>query len=81
MSYNLSKENHYKYKMLCLLRRTFSKVDCVQAKKAPYLSPVRSKLPYCSPIWRPHFQRRATKYITNDYSSNYKNRLICLQMY
>ena len=61
MSHDLSWDNHYKYilsnayKMLGLLRRTFPKVDCVQAKKALYLSLVRSKLTYCSPIWRPHF--------------------------
>ena len=96
MSHDLSWDNHYKYilsnayKMLGLLRRTFPKVDCVQAKKALYLSLIRSKLTYCSPIWRPHFlkdiqsienvQRRATKFITNDYSSDYKYRLICLQI-
>ena len=96
MSHYLLWDNHYKYilsnayKMLGLLRRTFPKVDCVQAKKALYLSLVRSKLTYCSPIWRPHFlkdiqsienvQRRATKFITNDYSSDYKYRLICLQI-
>ena len=45
---------------------------------------------YCSPIWRPQFlkdiqsfeniQRRATKFITNDYSSSYKSRLVSLHM-
>jgi len=43
---------------------------------------------YCSPVWRPHLmkdinnlellQRRATKYILNDYASDYKTRLVKL---
>ena len=43
---------------------------------------------YCSPVWRPHLikdiislenvQRRATKFILNDFSSNYKLRLVSL---
>ena len=52
---------------------------------------VRSKLTYCSQIWRPQFlkdiqslesiQRRATKHnILSDYSSDYKSRLVCLQL-
>ena len=67
------------------MRRTFCSVYCVQAKKFLYLSPVRSQFMYCSPVWRPHFikdilsietvQRRATKYILNDISSDYKSRL------
>ena len=45
---------------------------------------------YCSPIWRPylvkdisnleHLQRRATKYILNDYISDYKTRLLKLEL-
>ena len=45
---------------------------------------------YCSQLWRPqliknitileHVQRRATKYILNDYTSSYKSRLQQLQM-
>ena len=96
LTQNLSWESHYEYilsngyKMLGLLRRTFSNVGCVQAKKVLYLSLVRSKLIYCSQIWRPQFfkdiqslesiQRRATKYILSDYSSDYKSRLVCLQL-
>ena len=41
------------YKTLGLLRRTFSDVRCVRAKKILYLSLVRSKLQHCSPLWRP----------------------------
>ena len=45
---------------------------------------------YCSPVWCPHFikdilstetvQRRATKYILNDFSSDYKSRLTKLNL-
>ena len=51
-----------------------------------HTSLIRSQLTYCSIIWRPYLiqditkleknQRRATKYILNDYSSNYKNIFI-----
>ena len=50
-----------------------------------YLSLVKSHLTYCSQLWRPKLikdmkslekvQRRATKYILNDYVSDYKARL------
>ena len=61
-----------------------------EIKKQLYLSLVRSKLTYCSQLWRPllikhitmleNVQRCATTFITNDYSSNYKIRLqkLCL---
>lgn len=78
------------YRQLGLIRRTFSKSVSVKAKKLLYLSLVRSKLTYCSQLWRPQFikdiaalekvQRRATKYILNDYTSDYKQRLITLGM-
>ena len=55
-----------------------------------YLSLVRSKLTYCYQLWRPYLikdiislecvQRRATKFVLNDYSSNYKARLISLKL-
>ena len=45
---------------------------------------------YCSVLWKPHLikhiqlieciQRRATKYILNDYVSDYKSHLIKLQI-
>ena len=78
------------YKCLGLLRRVFSSASCVRAKKVLYLSLVRSKLLYCSPIWRPQLltdiralenvQRRATKFILNDYLSNYRFRLVNLNL-
>ena len=42
------------YKVLGLLRRVLSSVHSPQAKKVLYISLVRSKLLYCSPIWHPH---------------------------
>ena len=70
--------------MLGLLRRNFSRHQTVTAKKTLYIL-VRSQVTYCLMIWRPNLirditlieqtQRRATKFILNDYSSNYFNRL------
>ena len=55
-----------------------------------YISLVRSHLTYHSQLWRPHFlkdianleqiQRRSTKYTLNDYTTNYKDRLITLNL-
>jgi len=59
-------------------------------KKILCLTLVWSRLTYCSQLWRPHLlkdicilervQRRATKYILNDYSSSYKSRLVKLDL-
>ena len=85
-------ENHYKticakaYKTLHLIRRTMNLHQAtVHTKRQLYLSLIRSKLTYCSQLWRPHLvkhcmmlenvQRRCTKIITNDYTSDYKTRL------
>ena len=79
------------YKILGLIRRSF----CTghrdpRTKKILYLSLVCSKLIYFSQIWRPHLlkdiislekmQRRATKYLLNDFSSSYKSRLLSLNI-
>ena len=74
--------------MLGMLCRLFSGYIPVSAKRSLYLSLVRSQLQYCSPLWHPHLlsdikcleavQRRATKFIINDKSMNYKDRLIRL---
>ena len=63
----------------------------VSAKKNLYLSLVRSQLTYCSPVWRPQLlkhisflekvQRRLTKYILNDFESDYKSRFISLNLF
>ena len=77
------------YKQLGLIRRIFT-TNCVSAKKQLYISLVRSQLLYCSQVWRPcliqdiilleRVQRRATKYILNDYTSSYRARLLKLEM-
>ena len=78
------------YKTLHLIRRTFGFTTSIDTRKKLYLSLVRSKLTYCSSLWRPHLikdirilesvQRRATKWILNDYSSTYKQRLTALNL-
>ena len=93
---NLSWSEHIKsivskgYQTLGLLRRAFPSTTPVRAKKLLFLSLVLPKLSYCSPIWRPNLvkditvlegvQRRATKFILNDYSSDYKSRLQSLHL-
>ena len=76
--------------MLGLLRRVFSKSVSISAKRSLYVSLVRPHLLYCSPIWHPYLladirtlelvQRRATKFIINDTSVDYKSRLIQLEL-
>ena len=77
------------YRQLGLLRRTFSSPN-ISARKKLYLSLIRSKLTYCSPIWRPSLikhielletvQRRATKFILNNFELDYKSRLVHLNL-
>jgi hypothetical protein len=76
--------------MLGLLRRVFSSSMAESAKRSLYISLVRSQLLYCSPVWHPYLladvkclellQRRATKFIVNDTSMDYRNRLIHLKL-
>ena len=76
--------------MLGLLRRCFSKFHSPILKKTLYLTLVRSQITYCSAIWRPYLvkdiqnferiQRRATKFILNDYDSDYYTRLMKLEL-
>ena len=96
MTKNIDRSRHHQYilakayRMLNLLRRTFCVDNCHNGKKVLYLTLVRSRLTYSSPIWRPNLlrdissleklQRRVTKYILNDFSSNYKNCLTCLKI-
>ena len=94
-STNLSWSAHYEsiiskaYRSFGLLRRVFSNIHSIKAKKdlQVYISIVRSNLLYCSPLWRPYLikdieriQRRASKYILGDYTSDYKTRLIKLNL-
>ena len=96
VSSNLSWTQHYdlistsSYKSLGLIRRTFGQSTSLKAKKLLYITLVRSHLLYCSPVWRPNLikditrlekiQRRATKFILNDYISSYRSRLISLHL-
>ena len=90
---NLHWDQHYKsitsraYKCLYLLKRTFN-THATASKKLLYILLVRSQLIYCSQLWRPYLlkdiitleriQRRATKFILNDYQSSYRfRRLNC----
>ena len=76
--------------MLGLVRRTFPLVRDVCAKHRLYVSLIRSLLLYCSPLWCPQLlvdiksletvQRRATKFITENQSLDYQQRLLSLQM-
>lgn len=95
MTSNLSWSDHHHlitskaYRSLGVIRRTFT-TNSISTKRQLYLSLVRSQLTYCSPIWRPHLirdiiklekvQKRATKYILNDSSSDYKSRLKSLHL-
>ena len=42
------------YKMLGLLRRTFSTTIPVNSKKQLYISLIRSQFMYCSVLWKPY---------------------------
>ena len=63
--------------------KAFPTTTLVRAKKLLFLSLVLPKLTYCSPIWRQNLikditvldgmQRRASKFVLNDYSLDYKN--------
>ena len=59
-------------------------------RRSLYLALVRSQLSYCSQLWNPYLvkdtltlervQRRATKYILNDYTSDYRLRQLKLKL-
>ena len=78
------------YKMLGLVRRTFCANISTMIKTKLYICLIRSQIMYCSILWRPHLiqdftkierlQRRATKYILNDVSTDYKSHLIQLKL-
>lgn len=96
LSSDLSWSDHYKhilakaYGKLGMIRRTFSKQSATLMKKSLYTSLIRSQLLYGSQLWRPmllkdivkleQMQRRSTKYILQDYTSDYKTRLLSLNI-
>ena len=95
-STDLSWSEHYQsiaakaYQILGLIKRTFSSSSPTNTKKILFLTLVRSRITYCSQVWRPFqvkdicflekIQRRGTKYILNDFNSDYKTRLISLHL-
>ena len=84
--------NIFSYKMLSLLRRTFSEIHCSRPNvfSTYIVSLIRSQLLYCSPLWRPHLlsdikclkdvQRRSTKFILRDSSLSCRDRLLKLNL-
>ena len=92
---NFSWDLHYQqilakaYKSLGFIRHTFKSHGCIHSRKLLYIFLVRSKLLFC---WKPYLlkhiqtferlQRRATKYILNDYHmyTDYKSHLIRLNL-
>ena len=78
------------YRSLYMICHSFSLFLPIAMKKHLYLSLVRSHFTYCSQIWRPYHvkdiliiervQRRVTKYILQDYRSDYKTRLTSLNL-
>uniref|UniRef100_A0A1X7U0S2 Alkylated DNA repair protein AlkB homologue 8 N-terminal domain-containing protein n=1 Tax=Amphimedon queenslandica TaxID=400682 RepID=A0A1X7U0S2_AMPQE len=79
------------YSTLAFLRRAFSSSHTpTDVKHKLYLSLIIPIITYCSPVWRPslvsdfvaleRFQRRATKYILHDYTSDYRTRLSTLNL-
>lgn len=96
IAYNLDWSKHYQYlcqwaynlQDIGLNQITFS---CpLSTRKQLYLLLVWSQFMYCSQLWRLHLlkdiqslervQRRATKYILNDFYSDYKTILIKLNL-
>ena len=96
MSDDLSWSNHLThitnkaYKKLGLLRRSLCYNNSTSTKKRLYVLLIRSQLLYCSQIWHPYLrkdiklienvQRHATKFILNEYSSDYKSRFLKLNL-
>ena len=76
--------------MLHLLQRTFNFTTSIKTKKCLCLCLIRSRVSYCFPLWRPFLikdikllediQRRTSKFILQDFTSDYKSRLIHLKI-
>ena len=95
MSHDFSWSDHVSvvvakaYKVLDLLRYSFHSAHS-SLRRLLYTSLIHSQLTYCCQVWRPHLlkdiqvlervQRRATKWILNDFSTDYKSRLISLHL-
>ena len=97
ISSDLQWSHHHDYvldkahKILGVIRHTFSQIHSVTTKVRLYTALVRSQLTYCFPIWHPYLvqdinklkqvQHRVTKFILNDHSSDYRSRLLHLNLY
>ena len=78
------------YQTLGLIRQSFLSSVPTRVKKLLFLLLVKSRLTYCSHVWRCNYikdisliqqvQRRGTKYILNDFQSDYRLRLISLHL-
>lgn len=89
-SYHYSDIIFKAYKTLFFIRRTISSHHSTHIKLTLYISLIRPRLSYCSQVWRPHHQkdikafervqRRCTKFILNNYTSSYKDRLVSLHL-
>ena len=96
MSGDLSWSNHYHYisakayKTLGLIRRSFHHISSISTKRTLYISIIRPQILYGSQIWCAHLikditkieniQRRASKFILNDFLSDYNSRLTSLHI-
>ena len=80
----------YKTLVLRLTRHTFVPTHSHSTLVRLYVLLVSLQLLYCTQVWHPHLmkyivnfkriQRRATKHISNDYTSCYKDHLINLRL-
>ncbi len=78
------------YRSLHVIRRNVPLSSPVYLKRQLYLTLVKSHASFCCQLWSPFLikdiqsiekiQRRATKYILNYYTSDYKSRLLSLNM-
>lgn len=78
------------YQQLGLIRRSFGNMSTTTTKTVLYLTLVRSKLTYCSQLWRPQYiknivqlervQKRASKFMLNRPDIDYRERLIALNI-
>ena len=79
------------YKSLYFIRRLISQHSSTALRRQLYLTLVRSHLGYCSQLWRPFLvkdilhieqiqRRHLNNYMLNDFNSDYKSRLIELNI-
>ena len=87
---NLNRILSKAYNSLGMIKRAVPSNCSMALNRTLYLTLVRSQVTYCSQVWRPYhvqdtkalerLQRRATKYVLNNYQLDYKSRLISLNL-